>query len=157
MKFESSLGTIWLNADPHFLTQISYTPIDEHPLANQTLLLQAQTQILEYLNGERKAFDLPYTFEYGTVFQQEVWHALAKIPYGSTCSYQAVAESIQRPKAVRALGQANRKNPLPILIPCHRVIGKGGQLVGYSGSSAEGLKIKQQLLALENPEFIIND
>ncbi|MFC4772897.1 methylated-DNA--[protein]-cysteine S-methyltransferase [Enterococcus hermanniensis] len=157
MKFESSLGTIWLNANQQFLTQISYTPIDEHPLANQALLIQAQTQILEFLSGERKTFDLPYMFEKGTAFQQEVWQSLTSIPYGSTCSYQAVAESIHRPKAVRALGQANRQNPLPILIPCHRVIGKNGRLVGYSGSSAEGLKIKQHLLALENAEFKIND
>ena len=87
----------------------------------------------------------------GTTFQQEVWQALTAVPYGETCSYLAIAEKIHRPKAVRAIGQANRNNPLPIIVPCHRVIGKNGKLVGYSGSTEEGLKIKERLLAIENP------
>lgn len=153
MKFDSILGTIWLDADQAALTTISYTPIDENPLANQEILQAAQNQLLEFLAGERKAFDIPYTFAYGTAFQQKVWQALTEIPYGETCSYLTIAEKIQNPKSVRAIGQANRNNPLPILIPCHRVIGKNGKLVGYSGSSEEGLKIKEQLLAIENPSL----
>lgn len=153
MKFDSILGTIWLDADQAALTTISYTPIDENPLANQEILQAAQNQLLEFLAGERKAFDISYIFAYGTAFQQKVWQALTEIPYGETCSYLTIAEKIQNPKSVRAIGQANRNNPLPILVPCHRVIGKNGKLVGYSGSSEEGLKIKEQLLAIENPSL----
>ncbi|MBO0454160.1 methylated-DNA--[protein]-cysteine S-methyltransferase [Candidatus Enterococcus murrayae] len=151
MKFESTLGTIWLDANQSALSHISYTPLAENPLANQKILQTAKHQLVEFLAGERKTFDIPYVFEIGTDFQQEVWQALAEIPYGETCSYLDIAEKIQRKKAVRAIGQANRNNPLPILIPCHRVIGKNGKLVGYSGSSDEGLKMKEQLLAIENP------
>lgn len=151
MKFESILGTLWLNADQTALTQVSYTPIEENPLANQEILQNAKKQLLEFLAGDRKAFDVPYIFAVGTDFQQEVWQALTEIPYGETWSYLDVAQNLQRPKAVRAIGQANRNNPLPIIVPCHRVIGKNGKLVGYSGSSDAGLKIKEQLLVIENP------
>jgi len=151
MKFESILGTLWLNADQTALTQVSYTPIEENPLANQEILQTAKKQLLEFLAGDRKAFDVPYIFAVGTDFQQEVWQALTEIPYGETWSYLDVAQKLQRPKAVRAIGQANRNNPLPIIVPCHRVIGKNGKLVGYSGSSDTGLKIKEQLLIIENP------
>lgn len=151
MQFESILGTIWLDANQEALIGISYTPIDENPLANQEILQTAKKQLLEFLAGARKNFDVPYAFEFGTAFQQAVWQALTEIPYGETCSYLDVAKKIQNPKAVRAIGQANRNNPLPILVPCHRVIGKNGKLIGYSGSSEEGLKIKEQLLVIENP------
>ena len=151
MKFDSILGTIWLDASPDALIGISYTPIDESPLANQEILQTAKKQLLEFLAGKRKDFDVLYAFTSGTAFQQKVWQALTEIPYGETCSYLTIAEKIQSPKAVRAIGQANRNNPLPILVPCHRVIGKNGKLVGYSGSSEEGLKIKEQLLVIENP------
>lgn len=153
MKFDSILGTLWLDANQTALTRVSYEPIKENPLANQELLQTAKQQLLEFLAGQRETFDVPYTFEIGTDFQQEVWQALTSIPYGETCSYLAIAEKIQRPKAVRALGQANRHNPLPIIVPCHRVIGKNGKLTGYSGSSTEGLRIKKRLLAIENPEL----
>lgn len=151
MQFESIVGTIWLDANSAALTHISYTPLAENPSANQTILALAKIQLEEFLAGKRRTFDLPYQFESGTPFQQEVWQALTEIPYGKTCSYQAIAEKIQRPKAVRAIGQANRNNPLPILVPCHRVIGKSGKLVGYSGSSEAGLRVKEQLLTIENP------
>ncbi|MDU5334745.1 methylated-DNA--[protein]-cysteine S-methyltransferase [Enterococcus sp.] len=151
MKFESILGSIWLDANQDALVGISYTPIEENPLANQEILQTAKKQLLEFLAGERKNFEVPYVFEMGTDFQKGVWQALTEIPYGETCSYLDIAEKIQNVKAVRAIGQANRNNPLPILVPCHRVIGKNGKLVGYSGSSQEGLKIKEQLLVIENP------
>lgn len=149
MKFETSLGTLWLDANEQALTAVSYTEISESKIANQDILKQAKEEILLFLEGQLTIFTVPYEFTYGTAFQQEVWQALAQIPYGKTCCYQDIAEQIQQPKAVRAIGQANRKNPLPIIIPCHRVIGKSGQLTGYSGSSAEGLAIKQQLLTIE--------
>lgn len=101
-------------------------------------------QINEYLQGTRKTFDLPLQLN-GTDFQKSVWNALCQIPYGETRSYQQIADTIGNPKAVRAVGMANNKNPLPIIIPCHRVIGKNGKLVGYAG----GIEIKTKLLELE--------
>lgn len=93
---------------------------------------------------ERTAFTLPLA-PTGTEFQRRVWQVLCRIPYGETVSYQAVAKEIGNEKAVRAVGQANHKNPIPIIIPCHRVIGANGALVGYGG----GLKLKETLLGLE--------
>ncbi|GAA5187508.1 methylated-DNA--[protein]-cysteine S-methyltransferase [Ferrimonas gelatinilytica] len=101
-------------------------------------------QLGEYFAGQRYCFSLSLVPE-GTPFQREVWRALATIPYGATRSYGEIARQIGRPRAVRALGAANGRNPLPVLLPCHRVIGAKGQLTGYSG----GLEIKTQLLALE--------
>ena len=98
----------------------------------------------EYFSGRRQVFTLPLALE-GTPFQHRVWEALRKIPYGSTCSYGEVAAAVGNPKASRAVGMANNRNPLPVLIPCHRVIGADGGLVGYGG----GLDIKKKLLALE--------
>lgn len=112
---------------------------------NETpLIRKAAKQLNEYLAGKRKAFDLPLEPE-GTPFQKAVWKALTGIPYGSTRTYKDIAESIGNPKACRAVGMANNKNPIAILIPCHRVIGTDGKLVGYAG----GLDIKKKLLELE--------
>ncbi len=107
---------------------------------------EAVQQIEEYFAGSRKAFNLSIDLQKGTAFQREVWRALSEIPFGVTKSYQDVATLIGRPKAVRALGQANRNNPLPIVVPCHRVIGKDRRLTGYAGDK---LAEKEQLLALE--------
>lgn len=101
-------------------------------------------QFQEYFLGKRKEFNIDYKLE-GTEFQKKVWNALKEIPYGETRCYQEVAESVKSPKACRAVGLANNKNPLMILIPCHRVIGKNKKLVGYAG----GLDIKIKLLELE--------
>lgn len=101
-------------------------------------------QLKEYFRGKRQVFDLQLNPK-GTPFQLKVWRALAEIPYGKTRSYAQIAARIGRPKAVRAVGLANGRNPLPIVLPCHRVIGKNGQLVGYGG----GLPTKQALLQLE--------
>ncbi|RXT02809.1 methylated-DNA--[protein]-cysteine S-methyltransferase [Ammoniphilus sp. CFH 90114] len=98
----------------------------------------------EYLRGDRKHFTLPFDFR-GTPFQMEVWNALCQIPYGQTKSYSDIAASIQKPKAVRAIGSAIGANPILITVPCHRVIGKNGTLTGYRG----GLEMKKQLLQLE--------
>ncbi len=103
-------------------------------------------QLSEYFNKERQVFDLPLAPQ-GTAFQQRVWRALQQIPYGQTRSYKDIALAINNPKAYRAVGMANNKNPLMIFIPCHRVIGSNHRLVGYAG----GLDIKEELLALENP------
>lgn len=101
-------------------------------------------QIEEYFKGERQHFSINYQF-YGTAFQQKVWNALTTIPYGKTCSYLDISTYIGAPKAVRAVGGANNKNPLSIIVPCHRVIGKDGKMVGYGG----GLERKEYLLTFE--------
>lgn len=101
-------------------------------------------QLAEYFDGKRKQFDLVLA-PAGTAFQLSVWHALQNIPYGDTCAYSDVAQAINKPAAVRAVGAANGSNPLPIVIPCHRVIGKNGSLTGFGG----GLESKRLLLELE--------
>jgi len=108
------------------------------------LLRRAQNQLEEYFAGTRRVFDLPLAAQ-GTPFQRQVWQALAGIPYGQTLSYAELAARVQRPRAVRAVGAANGRNPLPIVLPCHRVIGADGSLTGFGG----GLPIKQFLLQLE--------
>lgn len=112
---------------------------DHHPV-----LLKTKRQLEEYFSGLRNEFELPIAAT-GTDFQQQVWHALTTIPYGETWSYQDLADAIGNPKAVRAVGMANGKNPISIVVPCHRVIGKSGKLTGYAG----GIERKQRLLALE--------
>ncbi len=101
-------------------------------------------QLREYFAGKRQEFDLPLS-PTGTEFQKNVWRALKAIPYGELRSYRDIAESLQKPKAVRAVGAANGRNPLPIVIPCHRVIGSDGSLTGFAG----GLEAKRVLLRLE--------
>jgi methylated-DNA-[protein]-cysteine S-methyltransferase len=106
---------------------------------------EALKQVDEYFNSKRKHFDLKLSIE-GTEFRKQVWKALMNIPYGEVISYSQLAEAVGNPKAVRAVGQANRANPLPIIIPCHRVIGKNKSLVGYAGTRVD---IKEKLLNLE--------
>jgi len=114
-------------------------------IKNHTVLIQsAAAQIDEYLAGARTQFSLPLAL-HGTEFQQEVWQALQTIPYGETRSYKDIAAAIGRPKALRAVGMANNRNPIAIIVPCHRVIGRDGSLTGYGG----GLPLKQRLLELE--------
>ena len=109
------------------------------------LLKEAYFQLSEYFKGSRKEFDLPLNPS-GSDFQQTVWSELLSIPYGETRSYKEIAEAIGKPDSSRAVGNANNKNPIPIIIPCHRVIASGGKLTGYSG----GADIKQKLLNIEN-------
>lgn len=104
----------------------------------------AREQLLQYLHGQRTVFDLPLVPQ-GTPFQLRVWQALADIPFGSTWSYQQLAVHIGQPTATRAVGAANGRNPLPIVLPCHRVIGRNGALTGFGG----GLETKAALLQLE--------
>lgn len=110
---------------------------------------QAKKQLLEYFGGQREAFDLRLR-PHGTEFQRAVWSALAEIPYGETVSYGELAEEIGRPSAVRAVGAANGRNPLPIVLPCHRVIGADGSLTGFGG----GLDAKRFLLDLEGAPYV---
>jgi methylated-DNA-[protein]-cysteine S-methyltransferase len=106
---------------------------------------KAKEQILDYLDGKRRDFDLKLNLV-GTDFQKNVWKALLEIPYGETRTYKEIATVIGNSNASRAVGMANNKNPLPLIIPCHRVVGSKGQLTGY----AFGLEIKDRLLAIEN-------
>jgi methylated-DNA-[protein]-cysteine S-methyltransferase len=112
--------------------------------AGHPVLVAARTQLGEYFAGERHSFDLPLAPS-GSAFQRAVWAALAAIPHGETRSYADIARAIGRPTASRAVGAANGRNPLSIVVPCHRVIGASGQLTGFAG----GLAAKQQLLAHE--------
>jgi len=111
-------------------------------------LREAVEQLRAYFAGELREFDLPLSLN-GTDFQLKVWNALKAIPYGTTVSYLQLAASIDKPKACRAVGGANGRNPVPVVIPCHRVIGANGSLGGYSG----GLGIKRRLLAIEGVHF----
>lgn len=115
---------------------------DEAPAA---LLAEAVRQIEAYFAGTRRTFDFPTAPE-GTAFQRAVWEALRRIPYGQTRTYRQIAEAIGRPAACRAVGMANNRNPIAIVIPCHRVVGADGSLTGYAG----GLEVKARLLALES-------
>jgi len=110
-----------------------------------SFIKQTRQEIMEYLKGERKTFDVQLDLQ-GTAFQKRVWMELTKIPYGKTWSYAELATGIENKKAVRAVGTANSKNPISIIVPCHRVIGSNGTLTGYAG----GLPIKEKLLRLEN-------
>jgi O-6-methylguanine DNA methyltransferase len=112
-------------------------------------LVAAVAQLEEYFAGERRTFDLPLELE-GTDFQRSVWLRLAEIPYGETVSYAELAMMVGRPHAYRAVGQANGANPVPIVLPCHRVVASGGGLGGYGG----GLPMKRQLLTLEGVEVL---
>ncbi len=145
-SYETEIGKIRIEENGAAITYVNFGSNDpEEAQGTETALLaEASKQLNEYLAGKRKDFDLPLAPE-GTEFQQAVWNALRKIPYGETRSYGEVARNIERPKASRAVGMANNRNPIAILIPCHRVIGANGKLVGYAG----GLDLKERLLRLE--------
>ncbi len=118
--------------------------IDTYKECKTELLDKASQELNEYFEGKRKDFDLPLRMR-GTEFQMKVWKALCQIPYGETRCYEDIAKSIENPKACRAIGGANNKNHIMIMIPCHRVIGKNGSLVGFGG----GIEAKRFLLELE--------
>lgn len=143
--YPTPLGRITLASDGKALTHMAFG-VQQFPgtYTATALTNRASTEIQEYLAGKRTVFDIPLN-PYGTQYQQKVWRALCSIPYGETRSYKEVAQMTGKPNAMRAVGMANNKNPLPVFIPCHRVIGARGDLVGY----AYGLKIKQFLLDLE--------
>lgn len=142
----SPIGTLGLEADRHGICRLAFCHTDVEYQASPAVpvLMEAKRQLDEYFAGKRKSFSLPLSFQ-GTTFQVRVWEALQKIPYGETWYYGQLAEAVGNPRACRAVGMANHCNPLPVLIPCHRVIGKNGSLTGYGG----GLDIKEALLALE--------
>jgi len=136
-----------LVAEDGFLTELRFggePAVFDGNAEDDRLLNEVQRQLSEYFCGERKCFDLPLRMK-GTAFQQRVWAALSEIEYGETVSYGDIAGRIGNPAACRAVGMANHNNPISIIVPCHRVIGKNGKLTGYGG----GMNVKQQLLELE--------
>lgn len=147
--YETKIGKIGIRENGKYITDIIFSKSEEKTdNINETELIKAAfKQIKEYLDGDRKYFDLPIELM-GTEFQKKVWNELRNIPYGQTKTYKDIAFAIKNEKACRAIGNANNKNPLSIIIPCHRVIGSNGKLVGYSG----GLDIKEKLLNIEKIE-----
>lgn len=144
----SPLGPVWLAADDVAVREVHLpgSPPPTGPLApDHPLLARAADALARYFAGDRAPFDVPAEAAEGTPFQREVWAALRAIPYGERRTYAELARAIGRPDAVRAVGAANGRNPLPILVPCHRVVGADGTLVGFAG----GLPAKAALLALE--------
>ena len=147
LSFSTPLGEMALGEERGAIVRL-YLPNRPTPrlMPHETpLLAEGRRQILEYLSGRRRVFDLPLAPQ-GTAFREKVWAALQEIPYGQTRSYRDIALAVGCPCGFQAVGQANRNNPIPILIPCHRVIAADGGSGGYAGGAA----LKQALLRLEN-------
>jgi methylated-DNA-[protein]-cysteine S-methyltransferase len=152
--FQTDLaGTLILAGDDEGLRHLNFIN-GKHPVTVQrdwqrdtTHFTTVKAQLAAYFAGERKTFEVDL-FPQGTPFQMKVWSALLAVPYGKVVSYQWIARRIGKPAAVRAVGAANGRNPISIIIPCHRVIGKDGTLTGYGG----GIDVKQRLIRLENPD-----
>ncbi len=148
--YDSPLGAVTLQANEQGLLGVWFETHTTKPedLGTQEdsfpIFQSVKEQLDRYFAGEAVQFDIPIAAT-GTPFQQSVWHALTTIPYGETWSYAQLADAIGNPKAVRAVGLANGKNPVSVIVPCHRVIGKNGKLTGYAG----GIERKQRLLAIE--------
>ena len=143
--YDTAIGKVTIAADGTSVTALAFGEQKGLAEPGRTELTdRAAAQLLEYLAGKRRDFTVPLAPE-GTVFQKRVWNALAAIPYGETRSYGQIAAAVGSPRAFRAVGLANNRNPIAVLIPCHRVIGADGGLVGYGG----GLDLKRRLLALE--------
>ncbi len=144
-SYSTPVGQLEIQADENAVTRIAYSSYPNQAIYKETPLInKAFQQIEEYFARKRTTFDLPLNPE-GTPFQKKVWTVLTTIPYGETWSYKQVAEAAGNPKACRAVGMANNRNPISIIVPCHRVIGANGKLVGYGG----GLPAKEYLLNLE--------
>lgn len=156
MIFPSRLGNIVLAANEHALVGLWFDGQRHQPDGSRwraapqhPVLVLARTQVLDYLDGRRPGFDLPLSLSGGSAFEQAVWRALQDIARGSTRSYSELAAAIDRPNAARAVGAAVGRNPLGIIVPCHRVLGASGALTGYAG----GLARKVALLQLEGARF----
>lgn len=140
---DSPVGALTLCADDEFITELYFG--DDGKTEPNGLILKAVQELDEYFSGSRRSFDLPLSPQ-GTEFQRRVWKALCDIPYGDTRTYGEIAAAVGNGRACRAVGMANNRNPIAILIPCHRVIGADGKLTGYAG----GLQTKEFLLCLEH-------
>lgn len=143
-SFKSPLGFLIIKSDGKFITEISFSESELQEQNDCAVILQCKQQLEDYFSGKSIEFDLPLNPK-GTEFQQKVWNELIKIPYGETITYMELAVRLGDAKAVRAVGTANGRNPIAIVIPCHRVIGAGNKLTGYAG----GIWRKKILLELE--------
>ena len=145
--YQTQLGEIGIAENGEAITEFCFGRKEKYGYKEfeSELIKEAYNQLQQFIAGSRQDFDLPLAPK-GTEFQLKVWKALQQIPYGETCSYKDIAEKIGNIKACRAVGMANNRNPIPVFIPCHRVIGANGTLVGYGG----GLHIKKKLLKIEN-------
>lgn len=143
--YNTPIGSIYIGYESNFITKIKkINGLPDGVGTPNNLTEMVFQQLLEYFDGKRQKFDFPYILK-GTDFQKKVWDELLKIPYGETRTYKQIAITIGNEKASRAVGMANNKNPVSIVVPCHRVIGSDKSLVGYS----EGLEMKKFLLDLE--------
>lgn len=143
--YDTAIGKMTIASDGKAITAVAFGARPGLAPAGRTELTdRAFSELEEYLAGKRRDFSVPLSPR-GTAFQRRVWDALRAIPYGETRSYKQIAESVGSPAACRAVGLANNRNPIAVLIPCHRVIGSDGSLVGYGG----GLELKRRLLGLE--------
>lgn len=143
--YQTPIGKLTIASDGSAITNIAFGAVKLGGEAQASALTnKAANQLQQYFAGKRTTFDFPISAQ-GTDFQQAVWAAVSRIPYGETRSYKEIAASVGNQRATRAVGMANNKNPLPIVVPCHRVIGVNGKPVGYAG----GLKLKEYLLELE--------
>ena len=139
------VGRLCIGEKDGAITRVTWSRIPSDAVEEETELIRAcKKELDEFFQGKRKTFDLPLA-PAGTTFQKKVWDALREIPYGETRTYGEIAAAVENPKGFRAVGMANNKNPIAILIPCHRVIGANGKLVGY----AAGVEKKNWLLELE--------
>ena len=141
----SPVGNIYINEKEGKITKVHFTDQAETPDLESGVLENTVIQLKNYFQGDLKSFDVP-TDPQGTEFQKSVWQELCNIPYGTTISYQTLAKRLGNEKVIRASAAANGKNPIAIIIPCHRVIGADGQMTGYAG----GIERKKDLLKLEN-------
>lgn len=148
ITWHSPLGDLWIADDAVGICRVELRAPGEGPcdlvVPSGPLVEQARGELEEYFAGVRRRFEVPLSLQ-GAPFQQEAWEALRAIPYGETRTYGEQAQAIGRPRACRAVGMANHRNPVIIMVPCHRVVGSGGALVGYAG----GLEVKRRLLELE--------
>lgn len=145
--YNTPIGKLFIGEYQKKIAYITFTNSFDGEEIETPLIKQTHIQLCEYFNKERKIFDIPLYIS-GTDFQMKVWKALCNISYGKTKTYGEIAKIISQPAASRAVGGANNKNKIAIIIPCHRVIGKNNNLTGYAG----GLNIKKYLLDLENPD-----
>ena len=146
--FKSPIGLVEIGGTASEVTSLNFVESRRQKAESCPFLDRAAKQIAEYFEGKRRVFDVPISYQ-GTNFQERVWGRLLRVPFGKTASYQDIARGVGNPLAVRAVGAANGKNPISLIVPCHRIIGSNGRLVGYGG----GLWRKEWLLKHEDCQF----
>lgn len=149
--YDTDIGKIGIEEKDGFIVKVHFgsdAPFKDEDIKETDVIKKAYVELNNYLKGDIKEFTIPLKVD-GTEFMKEVWDGLLKIPYGKTLSYKELGEKIGRPKAARAIGLACNKNPIPIFIPCHRIVGSNGNLTGYLG----GLNIKKKLLEIEKNNY----